>query len=186
MKGQSRGKGQPGKAAAKGRGKRLLSSERILALAGFAAAAGAAFLPWYAMTGGHGLGIRNNGQLRLSGHRDDMAGYGIGGSIRPFGRKPEDLAVSKDRPDSLETGSLGGIRKPFDRTLRGGRPSQPFPGRPFRLVHVVNGQALISDGDGMYLVRVGSELPDRSRLKGFRKVGGRWKILTSEGDIVGD
>lgn len=170
---------------AAGRGERSPWPDRLLALAVFAVAACAALLPWYAMSGGHGLGIRNDGQLRLSGHRDDMAGYGIGGSIRPFGRKPDDLAKAKDRPDSLATGTVPGIAKPFDRSRRGGRPDQPFPARPFRLVHVVNGQALIADGRGMYLVGVGSELPDRSTLKGFTKEGGRWAIVTSEGSVVG-
>ena len=136
----------------KRRRRRLLSSDRLLALAGFGVAGCAAFLPWYAMNGGHGLGIRNDGQLRLSGHRDGMAGYGIGGSIRPFGRRTDDVAKAKARLDSLATGTIPGIGKPFDRARRGGRPDQPFPGRPFRLVHVANGQALIADDSGMYLV----------------------------------
>ena len=166
------------------RGK-LLSSDRLLALAVFGVAGFAAFLPWYAMNGGHGLGIRNDGHLRLSGHRESSAGYGAGGSVRPFGRRADDVARARARLDDLETGTVGDIGKPFERMRRGGRPEQPFPGRPFRLVHVVNGQALIADSEGMYLVGVGSELPDRSTLTGYRKVGGRWAIVTSAGDVVG-
>ncbi len=179
------GKRRPGTAGFTGRWMRFLSSDRLLALIGFGVAGCAALLPWYAMQGGHGLGIRNDGHLRLSGHRDDMAGYGPGGSIRPFGRRADDLAKAEDRLGELATGSVGGVGKPFERSARGSRPDQPFPGRPFRLVHVSNGQALIADDSGMYLVGVGSKLPDKSTLKGFTRQDGRWAIVTSDGEVVG-
>ena len=42
---------------------------------------------------------------------------------------------------------------------------QPFPATSgFRLLHVANGRALIEDCSGMYIVRIGSILPDNSRL----------------------
>ncbi len=63
--------------------------------------------------------------------------------------------------------------------------AQPFPGKSgFRLLHVANGRALIEDKAGMYLVRVGSILPDNSRVATLEQRDGKWVIVTSAGDIV--
>jgi hypothetical protein len=61
---------------------------------------------------------------------------------------------------------------------------QPFPGKSaFRLLHVANGRALIEDPSGMYVVRVGSILPDESRLATIEQRDGKWVIITSKGDM---
>ena len=53
----------------------------------------------------------------------------------------------------------------------------------FRLLHVANGRALIEDKAGMYLVRIGSILPDNSRVATLEQRDGKWVIVTSTGDI---
>src|SRR3546814_3919509 len=64
---------------------------------------------------------------------------------------------------------------------------QPFPGRgDFRLLHVANGRALIEDGSGMYMVRVGSILPDNSKLATIEQRDGKWVIVTSSGQSYGE
>jgi len=177
--------GHPGKKPAQGRPKRrLLSGDRVLTLLGFAVAGCAALLPWYAVVGGHGLGIRNDGLLRLSGHKDEMAGYGVNGSIRPFGAQADVARASGDFAD-LSTGAIPEIQHGIERAKRNDKPQdQPFPGRAFRVVHIVNGQALIADNGGMYLVGVGSRLPDNSTLKSFTEKDGRWAVVTSEGEVI--
>ena len=62
--------------------------------------------------------------------------------------------------------------------------NQPFPGKmSFRLLHVSNGRALIEDSAGMYVVRVGSILPDDSKLASIEQRKGKWVIVTSKGDV---
>jgi len=51
-------------------------------------------------------------------------------------------------------------------------------------MHVANGRALIEDARGMYIVRVGSILPDNSRLATLEQRDGAWVIVTSNGDII--
>lgn len=50
-------------------------------------------------------------------------------------------------------------------------------------MHVANGRALIEDASGMYIVRIGSVLPDNSRLATFEERDGRWVMITSKGEI---
>ncbi len=50
-------------------------------------------------------------------------------------------------------------------------------------MHVANGRALIEDAGGMYIVRVGSVLPDNSRLATLEQRDGKWVIVTSNGDV---
>jgi hypothetical protein len=76
--------------------------------------------------------------------------------------------LGREQPEGLET-----------------QASQPFPGKSgFRLLHVANGRALIEDKAGMYLVRVGSILPDNSRVATLEQRDGKWVIVTSAGDVV--
>jgi len=42
---------------------------------------------------------------------------------------------------------------------------------------------LIEDTSGMYVVRVGSILPDESRLATLEERDGKWVIITSKGDV---
>jgi hypothetical protein len=51
-------------------------------------------------------------------------------------------------------------------------------------LHVANGRALIEDKSGMYIVRIGSVLPDNSRLATLEKRDGQWVIITSNGEVI--
>ncbi|MGN6550212.1 MAG: flagellar protein [Pararhizobium sp.] len=157
----------------------LLSSDRALALAGFGLAALAAFFPWYVFLNQDSGGIRNEG-LRLDGHR-----RGTPGVDRAYGLAPlsEQADAAAENYDAMITAAIPGAerdRQPDPAV----RAEQPFPSRPFRLVHVANGQALIADATGMYLVHVGSKLPDNSELAKIEMRDGAWVIETSRGDVV--
>ena len=63
--------------------------------------------------------------------------------------------------------------------------NQPLPGEAgYKLLHVVDGKALIQDASGMYVVKIGSVLPDNSRLSTIEKRGGDWVLITSKGDVI--
>jgi hypothetical protein len=66
---------------------------------------------------------------------------------------------------------------------------QPFPGdtpkKPeFNLIEVANGRAMIMDADGIWVVRVGSALPNDSRVAAIEKRGGGWVLVTTAKDVV--
>jgi hypothetical protein len=93
--------------------------------------------------------------------------------------QPKDLI-----PDPLTTATVSNTGREDDK----GPPAdqQPFPGKSaFQLLHVANGRALIEDDTGMYVVRVGSLLPDSSRLASIEQREGKWVIVTSTGDVYG-
>jgi hypothetical protein len=84
--------------------------------------------------------------------------------------------------DPLTTATVSNIGKEQDKGAAA--EDQPFPGASgFRLLHVSNGRALIEDPSGMYVVRVGSILPDESRLATIEQRDGKWVIVTSNGDV---
>lgn len=85
---------------------------------------------------------------------------------------PSDALVTATVPKQSDAGSEG----------EGAGGEQPFPGRSgFRLLHVANGRAMIEDASGMYIVQVGSILPDNSKLAALTQKNGKWVIMTSAG-----
>lgn len=58
---------------------------------------------------------------------------------------------------------------------------QPFPGEggEFSLVFASNGRAMISDDTGMWVVQLGSILPDSSRVTSIEQRGSKWVLVTS-------
>lgn len=88
--------------------------------------------------------------------------------------------------DLLATGTL-----PDEKDGQGGQhpPSlaeQPFPSETaqFKLVHVANGRAMIEDDAGLWIVQVGSTLPDSSEVQSIEKRDGKWVLVTSGDRIV--
>jgi hypothetical protein len=91
-----------------------------------------------------------------------------------------------DRKDAgLDAFPTGTVKR--DNSSAATDADQPFPGdkaEPFNLVQVANGQAMIEDADGFFLVGVGSPLPDDSRVRSIEKRGGKWVLVTSADKIV--
>lgn len=157
--------------------------DKVLGAAGLAMAAFATFFPWYAFL-----------------HQDEFSMPSLWqGTTRDLPERPgrsvvavsplamtdtdEEMVAAIDR---LTTATVPGpVHEPAagDDAAEAG-PDQPFPGLPdFKLMHVVNGRALIEDAGGMYVVRIGSILPDNSRLATFEKRDGRWVMITSKGEV---
>ncbi|MBP1842128.1 hypothetical protein J2046_000372 [Rhizobium petrolearium] len=160
--------------------------DRMLAATGIALAAASAFFPWYVFLNADKFGIRTESLGRT---RDLPPGIGRPVvSVSPLAMtdsSKDDWPVPIGSADALTTAttsSLGETRE--NGTFR---EEQPLPGRgDFRLLHVANGRALIEDGSGMYMVRVGSSLPDNSKLAALEQRDGRWVIITSTGDVYQD
>lgn len=165
--------------------RRIPTIDRVLAVTGIALACGAAFFPWYVFFNEEKFGIQVADWERT---RDLPEGPGRNVmSVSP-------LALI-DRDDEGGDGEAANVDQIVTATvptlgLEPPQPSetavsQPFPGRAgFRLLHVANGRALIEDKAGMYLVRVGSILPDNSRVATLEQRDGKWVIVTSAGDVV--
>lgn len=158
----------------------LFSTDRLLALSGFALAGLAAFFPWYVFVNQGSFGIKSHG-LRLEGRGNGTPSVHRMAGLERLQGVGDVLSTEFDPINTATIPELAKRPKPEDSDEA---QDQPFPGRPFQLLHVANGQALISDSSGIYLVRVGSKLPDRSTLSRIDQRGGQWVIETSNGDVI--
>lgn len=162
---------------------RMPLTDKVLGAIGLAMAAFATFFPWYAFF-----------------HQDQFSSPPLWqGATRDLPERPGRDVVSvsplamtdTDKEtaaaiDRLTTATVPGLEhQPAAAT---GEPEagleQPFPEPSgFKLMHVANGRALIEDATGMYIVRIGSVLPDNSRLATFEERNGRWVMITSKGAV---
>lgn len=160
--------------------------DKMLAAAGFTLAAASAFFPWYVFLNADKFGV----QTETLGRTRDLPP----GVIRPVvtvsplamtDSSKEDWPVPPEPMDTLATATTSSIGEARDNGS--GREEQPFPGKGnFRLLHVANGRALIENSSGMYMVQVGSTLPDNSKLAALEQRDGKWVIVTSAGEIYQD
>ncbi|OCW56463.1 flagellar protein [Hoeflea olei] len=163
------------------------AGDRVFAVTGFLLATAAAFFPWYVFFNQESFGIAPMG---YDDTRDlpEIQGRGLV-NVSPLaipdekdGSEPHsafDPIITATVPNPGEGGG-GATVLPED-------PNLSFPGKPqYRLLHVANGRALIEDKSGMYVVRIGSVLPDNSRLATLEQRGGKWVIVTSNGDVIRD
>ncbi|MDH4439530.1 MAG: flagellar protein [Rhizobium sp.] len=165
--------------------RRIPTIDRLLAGTGIALACGAAFFPWYVFFNEEKFGIR---VADWTSTRDLPEGPGRNVfSVSPLALvdKDDEGGESPAAPlvDEIVTATVPTLGRERPEGLEP-VASQPFPGKiGFRLLHVANGRALIEDKGGMYLVRVGSILPDNSRVATLEQRDGKWVIVTSTGDI---
>ncbi|MBC7311910.1 MAG: flagellar protein [Rhizobium sp.] len=165
--------------------KRSLTSDRVLGAIGVALACAAAFFPWYVFFNEEKFGVRVADWERT---RDLPEGPGRNVfSVSPLAMVDKDDDGGGEstgtQVDPLITATVSklGAEKPAGDEMP---EAQPFPGRSgFRLLHVANGRALIEDSSGMFMVRVGSILPDNSRVATLEQRDGKWVIVTSTGEV---
>lgn len=163
--------------------RRRTIADRALVWTGLALAGASAFFPWYVFLnpGKFGIHVAEGDRTR---DLPNWPGRQVV-SVSPLAMVNKNPGQPKDFiPDPLTTATVSNAGREDDK----GQPAdqQPFPGKSqFRLLHVVNGRALIEDDTGMYVVRVGSALPDNSRLASIEQRDGKWIIVTSAGDIYG-
>lgn len=161
-----------------------LPGDRVLTAVGLLLAGAAACFPWYVFFNEDKFGIRpesfdHTRDLPPRPPRDVM-------SVSPLAMvdnsKDEETPLPVEPTDLMTTATVSSLGE----EKRDGQPRelQAFPGKEnFRLLHVANGRALIEDGSGMYMVRVGSILPDNSKLATIEQRDGKWVIVTSAGQI---
>ncbi|MBU4531130.1 MAG: flagellar protein [Hoeflea sp.] len=162
------------------------SGDRVFAVAGFVLATAAAFFPWYVFFNQESFGIAPMGYTDT---RDlpETPGRAVV-TVSPLAIPDEedgsapasafDPIITATVPESGDQGNGSSRALSED-------PIQPFPGKPqYRLLHVANGRALIEDRSGMYIVRIGSVLPDNSRLATLEQRDGKWVIITSNGEVI--
>jgi hypothetical protein len=164
---------------------RKRAGDRVIAVTGFALASAAAFFPWYVFFNQESFGIAPMG---YSETRDlpEIGGRSVV-SVSPLAIPDEkDGAAEPSAFDPITTATVSNLGDELD-----GAPPAPvvanqaFPGKPnYRLLHVANGRALIEDTSGMYIVRIGSVLPDNSRLATLEQRDGQWVIITSNGEVI--
>lgn len=162
--------------------RRTAFHDRALTVAGLLLAGASAIFPWYVFfnEGKFGINVAEGDRTREMPDWPTRNVFSVSplalANRNPPEKKP-DVQV-----DPLTTATVSSLGKESDK----GAPAedQPFPGKsPFRLLHVANGRALIEDTSGMYVVRVGSILPDESRLATLEQRDGKWVIITSKGEV---
>ena len=163
--------------------KRRTITDKTLVGVGLALAGASAFFPWYVFLNPDKFGI-HVAEGDRSRDLPNWPGREIV-SVSPLAMVNKNPSAPKDIiPDPLTTATVSNVGREDDK----GQPAeeQPFPGKsPFHLLHVANGRALIEDDTGMYVVRIGSILPDNSRLATIEQRDGKWVIVTSTGDVYG-
>jgi hypothetical protein len=164
--------------------RRRTVTDKALAFTGLALAGASAFFPWYVFLNPDKFGI----QVAEGDRTRDLPNWPGRTivSVSPLAMVNKNPSEPKDLiPDPLTTATVSNAGREDDK----GPPAdqQPFPGKSaFQLLHVANGRALIEDDTGMYVVRVGSLLPDNSRLASIEQREGKWVIVTSAGDVYGN
>ncbi|EDQ34583.2 hypothetical protein HPDFL43_00260 [Hoeflea phototrophica DFL-43] len=163
------------------------SGDMVLTIAGFVLATFAALFPWYVFFNQESFGIA------------PMAGYSDTRDLSEIQGRPvvnaSPLAIPNDNNGLAQTSAFDPITTATVPSPQGedigtnvsveSDPDQSFPGQPrYRLLHVANGRALIEDKSGMYVVRIGSVLPDNSRLATLEERDGNWVIVTSNGEVI--
>ena len=161
-------------------------SDRLLTGSGILLAAVSAIFPWYVFFNQDQFGIRTSSfehtrDLPPTAPRNVFSVSPLAMTDRNNDSPPLPAAPT-DAVTTATVSSLGEVERNGT-----GRPDQPFPGKAgFRLLHVSNGRALIEDRSGMYMVRIGSILPDNSKLATIEQRDDKWVIITSSGEIYED
>lgn len=169
-------------AAARAAGKKSrLREDLLLGLFGVALGLGCALFPWYVFFNQEKFGIR---AVQFEGGGDNARSSGVVATPQ-IARIPNFPEV-KEEPE-LDQLATGTTPPGEDDTETAKLLEQPFPPQdvPFRLVHVVNGRAMIQDDTGLWIVQRGSVLPDMSRVAAIEERQGAWVLVTSTNQVVG-
>lgn len=162
------------------------TGDRVLAASGFLLATAAAFFPWYVFFNQDSFGIAPMGYTET---RDlpETRGRSVV-NVSPLAIPDEkDGTAQPSAFDPITTATVSGLGDEPEGAPPAVHidPDNTFPGKPsYKLLHVANGRALIEDKSGMYIVRIGSVLPDNSRLATLEKRNGQWVIITSSGEVI--
>lgn len=159
-----------------------ITTDKVLISVGVLMAAGAAFLPWYVILNQEKFALvavdrEMTRDMPETGPRDVW-------NVSPMSIPDKDAPKMTGLPaDPLKTGTTPDDVKSVTKAPVADA-NQPFPDKTFVLLHVSNGKALIKDDKGVYLVQVGSALPDNSKLATIEERNGKTVIVTSDGSVI--
>jgi hypothetical protein len=160
-----------------------ISGDMVIGGIGVALGLVCALFPWY---------------IFMNPEKFELRGYHFSG--RPQSAhsasatyQPARVGASMDMPETsqaaLDMFPTGTVPEPETKPQAPGEKDQPFPGdlprKPeFNLIEVANGRAMIEDADGIWIVKVGSPLPNDSRVAAIEERDGKWVLVTSAKDVV--
>ena len=159
-------------------------SDLTIAALGITLALICALFPWYIFFNQDQFGVR---AMKFQGGGTASSGPTASGPLRERIGAPmnvEDLPLPE--LDLFATGTVRNNSDGDDASTPPGLDEQPFPGEipQFRLVHVVNGRAMIEDDAGLWIVQQGSQLPDSSTVTAIERRSGKWVLVTSDDRVV--
>ena len=161
--------------------KRFWTTDRIIGWSGAVLALAAAFFPWYVFVNEDKFGLEAlramvSGDPAVPSRRSTLDNNSGGIPDRKISTA---LAPSED---NIVTGTVPAVEEPASDTEQA-LPAQPFPAAPrnFRLLKVIKGQAMIEDATGIYVVRKGDVLPDRTKVADLEQRDGKWVLVTDGG-----
>lgn len=162
------------------RKKRFWTTDRIIGWSGAAIALMAAFFPWYVLVNEDKFGLE---ALRAMVSSDPAVPSRRSTADNSNGGIPDrKIAELTPDEDNLVTGTVPAAEAPTADSEQE-LPAQPFPAAPrnFRLLKVIKDQAMIEDATGIYVVRKGDVLPDRTKVAGLEQRQGEWVLVTDSG-----
>jgi hypothetical protein len=162
--------------------RKALVFDRLLTVTGLALAGAAAFFPWYVFFNEDKFSI-NIVKADWTRELPDWAARNVRVSALAIVNKNDPEKRPELPLDPLTTATVSNLGEEKDEGAAVSE-NQSFPAASgFKLLHVANGRALIEDSSGMYVVRVGSVLPDESRLATLEDRDGKWVMVTSRGEV---
>lgn len=163
----------------------MSSSEQGVTWVAITLATVAALFPWYVFFNAEKFNVvsSNGDRTRDLPHTGPREVFSVSPLAMTNRNKDNDLTIDFP-PDPLTTATISNTGK-IRQSEHGAAPrDQPFPVKSdFRLLHVANGRALIEDKTGMYMLKVGSILPDETKLTKIEQHDGGWTIESSNGAV---
>jgi hypothetical protein len=167
-------------AIAAGRARSSRRGDFIVAGLGLSLGLVCAMFPWYIFFNPEKFGVA---ALQFEGNGRPGKYHSLALNAR-FLRPADFLAEDGQTSDSVDPFTTSTLPETQEKQASAG--DQPYPAEdvPYRLVHVVNGRALIEDDAGFWVVQPGSLLPDSSRVAGIEQRGDKWVLLTNKDKVV--
>ena len=163
------------------RKKRFWTTDRIIGWSGASLALMAAFFPWYVFVNEDKFGLEALRQLVSGDAAPPSRSTALDNGANRVSERPRVASLPR-LEDDLVTGTVPAAEEPA-ATSEQPLPAQPFPSAPrnFRLLKVIKGQAMIEDATGIFVVRKGDVLPDRTKVTNLEQRDGKWVLLTDAG-----
>lgn len=161
----------------------MTRSDVAIAAAGLALGVTCALFPWYIFFNQEKFGPPT---VTFSGTEVEAVDD-AGGASPVMPRGMAEVRIIGIPNLDLDFSPTGTVPRPFSPAPEPAA-EQPFPegdGTPFRILHVTAGRAMIEDDTGIWVVRPGAMLPDRSKVDRVERRGnGVWVVVTSGGKVL--